>query len=72
MAAERVEVGDFSGALEVLEPLQANVIEWLAGTLDADIADDLIYINKFITNIGAAAPLAEAEDDPEDPDWEWD
>jgi Ca-activated chloride channel family protein len=53
MAATRAEVGDDAGALSILVPLMGAVEEWLTTHEDADIEDDLIYIELFIENLEA-------------------
>ena len=51
MAAVRSSYGDFAGARGVLVPLGEQVEWWLATNPDADIEDDLRYINQFIVNL---------------------
>jgi Ca-activated chloride channel family protein len=53
MAAQRAAVGDYGGALTILRPLRGSVASWLLTRDDADIADDLIYIELFIANLEA-------------------
>lgn len=53
MAAERASVGDYAGALTVLEPLALSVEDWLVDNPDDDIEDDLFYINLFVDNLQA-------------------
>jgi Ca-activated chloride channel family protein len=53
MAAERAAVGDYAGALTILEPLAVSVENWLVATPDEDVEDDLFYIYKFIENLEA-------------------
>jgi Ca-activated chloride channel family protein len=53
MAASRAEVGDDAGALSILVPLMGAVEEWLVTNVDADIEDDLIYLELFIDNLNA-------------------
>jgi Ca-activated chloride channel family protein len=53
MAASRAEVGDDAGALSILVPLMGAVEEWLVTNADADIEDDLIYLELFIENLNA-------------------
>ncbi|HLT36970.1 MAG TPA: VWA domain-containing protein [Enhygromyxa sp.] len=53
MAASRASVGDYGGALTILRPLRLSVRDWLADHEDADIEDDLIYIELFIANLEA-------------------
>ena len=53
MAAQRASLGDYGGALTVLEPLAVSVEDWLVGTPDDDIEDDLFYIYRFIENLEA-------------------
>ena len=48
MASARASYGDLGGALGVLEPLRNSVATWLEDNEDADIEDDLRYIDKFI------------------------
>ncbi len=54
MAAARASYGDLTGAMGVLLPLRDNVSEWLVDNDDADIEDDLVYIDRFIENLRAA------------------
>ena len=59
MAANRASFGDLTGALTVLQALRGGVVTWLDANDDEDIADDLRYIDKFISNLedrGAAQP----------------
>jgi Ca-activated chloride channel family protein len=53
MAATRAEVGDYSGALSILEPLEDSVEVWLDENPDEDIEDDLFYIDLFNDNLRA-------------------
>jgi Ca-activated chloride channel family protein len=53
MAASRAEVGDDAGALSILLPLMGAAEQWLGTNADADIEDDLIYIELFIENLEA-------------------
>ncbi len=53
MAAQRASVGDYGGALTILRPLRDSVVAWVGQNDDADIADDLIYIELFLANIEA-------------------
>lgn len=60
MAAVRAAAGDGLGALQVLEPLGEAVAAWLAVNPDADIEDDLRYVDLFIDNLearGVEAPM---------------
>ncbi len=62
MAAARASYGDLGGALGALEPLRNSVQTWLEDNDDADIEDDLVYINRFIENLrraGAESPPPE-------------
>jgi Ca-activated chloride channel family protein len=62
LASTRAAYGDLAGALGVLDPLRTNVEGWLESNDDADIEDDLRYINRFITNLenaGATLPPPE-------------
>jgi Ca-activated chloride channel homolog len=63
LAAERSSYGDLGGARGVLAPLAEQVEAWLADNPDADIEDDLDYIDKFIANLDAHG----AEDGPISP-----
>ena len=59
MAAVRASFGDDRGALGVLQPLRDSVSTWLETNDDADIEDDLRYIDRFIANLrarGASEP----------------
>ncbi len=51
MAATRAESGDDTTALGVLEALRGSVEAWLVENPDADIEDDLLYIQLFIDNL---------------------
>ena len=53
MAAVRAAAGDGLGALAVLEPLRDAVAAWLEAFPDADIEDDLRYVDMFIDNLDA-------------------
>ena len=53
LAAERASHGDYAGSLTVLQPLRANVEQWLSTHDDEDIEDDLLYIDLFIQNLQA-------------------
>jgi Ca-activated chloride channel homolog len=53
MAATRAAIGDYGGALTILRPLRDSVRDWVNSHDDADIADDLLYIELFITNLEA-------------------
>lgn len=60
MAAVRAAAGDGLGALQVLEPLGDAVQAWLEVNPDADIEDDLRYVDLFIDNLearGVEAPM---------------
>ncbi len=62
MAARRAALGDYRGALAVLDPLARNVEAWLESNDDDDIEDDLGYIHKFMDNLrvqGADLPPPE-------------
>ena len=54
LAAASASYGDLGGALGVLLPLRDSVSAWLEANDDADIEDDLRYIDKFIANLNAA------------------
>lgn len=53
MAAELAYDADVGSAIGVLQALQAEVRQWLAGQLvpDPDIADDLRYVEMFLANL---------------------
>jgi Ca-activated chloride channel family protein len=53
MAAQRASVGDYGGALTILQPLRDSVASWLLAHDDEDIADDQIYVELFIANLSA-------------------
>jgi len=62
MAAVRFQSGDGAGALNVLLGLRGGVEGWLDENPDADIEDDLKYIDLFIANLedkGAQEPPPE-------------
>ncbi|MEX1363157.1 MAG: VWA domain-containing protein [Nannocystaceae bacterium] len=59
LAAERAQVGDDAGALNLLRILNDNVTTWLATNDDADIIDDQRYVVMFMDNLmarGASLP----------------
>ncbi len=59
MAADMALVGNDVAAASLLRGLRQNVAGWLAGGEDADIEDDLRYIDLFIENLearGAGTP----------------
>ena len=51
MAAERASFGDYASALTILRPLGDSVADWLGDHDDADIEDDLLYVDLFIHNL---------------------
>ncbi|MFO7562163.1 MAG: VWA domain-containing protein [Enhygromyxa sp.] len=53
MAASRASIGDYGGALTILRPLRSSVQGWVDAHEDADIEDDLLYIELFIANLEA-------------------
>ncbi|RMG93711.1 MAG: VWA domain-containing protein [Deltaproteobacteria bacterium] len=68
MAAQQALIGDDVGAASLLRGLRDNVAGWLAESPDADIEDDLRYIDMFIANLearGAGSP----EDVPPPEPW---
>jgi Ca-activated chloride channel family protein len=68
MASTRAAYGDYNGALAVLVPLSDGVEAWLEGNPDADIEDDLRYIDKFIANLQAkGGGLPPPESNPPEP-----
>lgn len=69
MAAVRAAAGDGLGALTVLEPLRDAVADWLEVYDDADIEDDLRYVDMFIENLEARGVVPPMELPPpvEDP-----
>jgi Ca-activated chloride channel family protein len=72
MAATRARFGDDIGALAVLEPLSESVGAWLDAQADEDIADDKIYLDKFIANLEArAVPGQEQRPPPPRPPEPW-
>lgn len=67
-AAEAASIGDDRGALSTLLALADAVVAWEQENPDADIADDLRYVDMFIQNLrdrGAEEPAPEQE--PADP-----
>lgn len=59
MASERASVGDDGGALNLLRAIEGNVMTWLQTHEDADIEDDLLYVQRFMENLiarGASLP----------------
>lgn len=59
LAAERAAVGDDAAALNLLRILRDNVVLWLESNDDADIEDDLRYVEMFMNNLiarGASQP----------------
>jgi Ca-activated chloride channel family protein len=69
-AAQGVEVGALGEALGTLVALRESVAAWVAANEDPDIADDLRYIDMFISNLEAFA--ATQTPPPEGDDWIWD
>lgn len=68
MASTRASYGDYGGALTVLVPLGEGVAAWLVDNPDADIEDDLRYIDKFIANLQAkGGGLPPPESNPPEP-----
>ncbi len=68
MAAVRASAGDGGGALAVLEPLRDAVAEWTSTFDDADIVDDLRYVDLFIANLRQRGAVSPADDvDPPEP-----
>lgn len=68
MAATRAAYGDYNGALSVLVPLGEQVALWLETSPDEDIADDAVYIDKFIANLEAeGGGLPPPEQNPPNP-----
>lgn len=51
LAAELAYDADVGSAIGVLQALQAEVQQWLAGQPDPDIADDLRYVEMFLNNL---------------------
>jgi len=68
LAAQRASSGDLTGALNVLDGLATNVRGWLTNNPDADIEDDLRYIDMFRQNLvshGALEPApGQAQPEP--------
>ncbi len=60
LASQRATSGDLTGALNVLDGLASNVRGWLEQHADADIQDDLRYIDMFRDNLVAHGALAPA------------
>ena len=69
MAAERASVGDDAGALSILRPLALAVERWLSETADADIQDDLIYVERFIENLEARGSETLSPNSPPPEPW---
>ncbi len=57
LASARATSGDLTGALNVLDGLGSNVSAWLLQHPDADIEDDLRYIEMFRSNLVAHGAL---------------
>jgi Ca-activated chloride channel family protein len=71
MAALRAQGGDDLGAINLLNALAANVQIWLDQNPDADIEDDLFYIDLFRTNIHQRTPQEPQPNPPPEP-WPYD
>lgn len=71
MAALRAQGGDDLGAINLLNALAANVQIWLEQNPDADIEDDLFYIDLFRTNIHQRTPQEPQPNPPPEP-WPYD
>ncbi len=69
MAATRAQSGDDAGALNVLLGLRGGVDGWLESNPDADIEDDLKYIDLFIENLRSRG--AEEPPPSQDPPQPW-
>ena len=67
MAATRSALGDYRGALAVLQPLSENVAAWLEANDDDDIEDDLRYVDRFIANLMATGATPPNEVRPPEP-----
>jgi Ca-activated chloride channel family protein len=52
-AAELAADADTGGALAVLKALRPELQAWIDDHPDPDIADDLVYVDKFIANLAA-------------------
>ena len=57
MAAEAAESGNFDSATGILEAIRPNLVTWLEGTPDADIEDDLVYVDLFIEALQDQNPV---------------
>ncbi len=67
MASQQALIGDDVGAASLLRGLAANVEGWLADNPDADIEDDLRYIDLFIQNLEARGAGSPQEVPPPEP-----
>jgi Ca-activated chloride channel family protein len=63
MASERATAGDDAAALSILGAVRGGVAGWLAGREDFDIEDDLRYVDMFLANLQARAPVTPPEPD---------
>ncbi|MEO7331904.1 MAG: hypothetical protein ABI193_25230, partial [Minicystis sp.] len=70
IAAQLAADSDPRTARRTLETLRPNVAQWLTKTPDADIADDLKYVDLFIENLTVAAQNV-APYEPADPPEPW-
>jgi Ca-activated chloride channel family protein len=68
-ASRRASVGDDAAALGVLLPLRDAVDAWETENPDADIADDLVYVDLFIDNLRARGAEDPAPDAPRPDPW---
>jgi Ca-activated chloride channel family protein len=64
MAAEAAESGNFDSASGILEAIRPNLVTWLEGTPDADIEDDLVYVDLFIDVLAKEQPVPIAPPEP--------
>jgi len=58
LATQLAADSDPRTARRTLETLRPNVSDWLTSNPDADIQDDLLYVDKFITNLKTVEALS--------------
>ena len=69
MAASFALEGNDVAALQTLNRLCRGLNAWLSVNDDPDIADDLVYVDRFITNLEARQPVQDRQTWTEDGGW---